>query len=705
MNKEERQNLKQLLQHGKNVHAKTNKGETPLHRSAEEGETEVADLPIGKGSDVHAKTNSVFSFGEMPLYMSQLSTQDTQPIDAFIERSKHNTTQLQQLALDASQVLVCTQERLTKQQSMGGIKRFWHIVSGKARQDSLANTAALIKAQQLAIHFMKGLLVNQLILGATMLAIKHNLNQLARDLQETKDQMQKLAEYTDQRFAAQDQRTQELAMDLQETKRLITQMAQAIDQRFTELEQRTERLEVHSSIHTWLNIIEDEKYLRQMPPTLRFLTVLKQFYLQKEGAQWNISELKLFRTALRKVELDHEQVIELGQFVANLVEELQDPNNPQAIQNYQDLLHLQTPQGQPIGMEYLQENISIPSLLALKQLPDSFQRLGPAVRVLQGNLGITALQALQQVVHNDISETYFIDLKQQLSLFELGAQLLSGFSLATNLPEAQKQEAQKQKAQQLETQRKQEAKQRLNQWLQDNGFRHIQAKDNNRWTPLHAAADNGNMEIAELLLQHGADVHAKTNIDSKFLHRAARDGKTEVDKKVLLYTVFSGIHARGEDDWTPLHLAASNGKTEVANLLLEHDADVHAKTDKGSTPLHLAAFNGKTEVAKVLLQHGADVHAKNNGSTPLHLAAFNGKTEVAKVLLQHGADVHAKNNGSTPLHSAAYRGQTEVAELLLQHGADVNAKNKDGYTPLKMAIKENHKITADYLRSKGGKKR
>jgi len=46
----------------------------------------------------------------------------------------------------------------------------------------------------------------------------------------------------------------------------------------------------------------------------------------------------------------------------------------------------------------------------------------------------------------------------------------------------------------------------------------VNALGADRWTPLHRAAVNGNIDIVKLLLEHGADVNAKTN-----------DGETPID--------------------------------------------------------------------------------------------------------------------------------------------------------------------------------
>jgi ankyrin repeat protein len=56
------------------------------------------------------------------------------------------------------------------------------------------------------------------------------------------------------------------------------------------------------------------------------------------------------------------------------------------------------------------------------------------------------------------------------------------------------------------------------------------------------AAGEGHLEIVKLLLEHGADVNAKTAYE------------------------------------TALHLAAEKGHLEIVKFLLEHGADVNAKT-------------------------------------------------------------------------------------------------------------------------------
>ena len=136
---------------------------------------------------------------------------------------------------------------------------------------------------------------------------------------------------------------------------------------------------------------------------------------------------------------------------------------------------------------------------------------------------------------------------------------------------------------------------------------------------LHKACQNGNHEMTEVLLQHGAEVN------------------------VL-------IPGKG----TPMDIACERRDDKLLKLLLKYGADIDiVSLDLGSA-LHVACKSHDSDLVRILLQHGANVNMfSSNHGTPLHVAcAGNGDDAIIQLLLDHGADLNSKGSkGETPLTS------------------------------------------------------
>ena len=218
-------------------------------------------------------------------------------------------------------------------------------------------------------------------------------------------------------------------------------------------------------------------------------------------------------------------------------------------------------------------------------------------------------------------------------------------------------------------------------------------------TPLHQAALSGGPGSVRELLDQGADIHARAEMqfgetaltvgDWTPLHVAAW---LNPDPAVAALLLDRGaqIDARTTRDYTPLHGAARYNQFPVVILLVERGADVNATTGSGASPLQYAAANEDPDVAALLLGLGVDVnHRSNSNSTPLHTAAANGSPEVVILLLERGAesDINAENErGTTPLHYATQlNSNPEVASILVSGGADLQAQDNQGRTPCLLA--------------------
>lgn len=117
-------------------------------------------------------------------------------------------------------------------------------------------------------------------------------------------------------------------------------------------------------------------------------------------------------------------------------------------------------------------------------------------------------------------------------------------------------------------------------------------------TPLHIAIKVRNLEIAQYLLDMGADINA-------------------------------------QDDYgvTPLHLAVKKKRLDLVRFLVLKKADINIKNISGITPLHQAAFSGEMPVVEFLHQMGANPNIRNEqNATPYDLAYAKGNLGIALYL-------------------------------------------------------------------------
>jgi ankyrin repeat protein len=180
------------------------------------------------------------------------------------------------------------------------------------------------------------------------------------------------------------------------------------------------------------------------------------------------------------------------------------------------------------------------------------------------------------------------------------------------------------------------------------GRRVVEFKTPGTGTALHRVCQNGDREMAEVLLQHGAQVN------------------------VL-------IPGKG----TPMHVACEKRDEELLKLLFTYGANVDIISPNLGSALHVTCKSRNAGLAKILLQHGANVNVfSSNHGTPLHAAcAEYGDDATIRLLLKHGADVNSKGSkGETPLTSVLSRERypsERLIESLLSTEQHVEATEND----------------------------
>ena len=287
-----------------------------------------------------------------------------------------------------------------------------------------------------------------------------------------------------------------------------------------------------------------------------------------------------------------------------------------------------------------------------------------------------------------------------------------------------------------------------------------------RETALMWAVAERHRDVVRALVARGADVHPQPGQAFSPLIAAARNG--DIETAELLLAAGAGVNETGSDGAHPLAYAVVVGRSAFAHFLLERGADPNGAVD-GVTALHAAAgpvgtwlkawnrkhggagarggrlaLGERLPLVDALLVRGADPNARMTasdvteqgfvrngaydtfgtgtgdvaGATPLWVAAFatnpgpgrmrngwsthNSTGDVLRRLLRAGARPGiTSNDGTTPMMAAAGCGRwghwtntpraarqpmaEEAIGILIEAGVDVNATNEGDFTALHCA--------------------
>src|SRR4030042_589361 len=143
--------------------------------------------------------------------------------------------------------------------------------------------------------------------------------------------------------------------------------------------------------------------------------------------------------------------------------------------------------------------------------------------------------------------------------------------------------------------------------------------DNASWTEtaVQAAAQTGQVEIVNYLIDHGAEYDICTA--AMLGNLGCIDDFLKEDPNL--------IHARGAHGIPLLYFPVLHTRMKVGDYLLQHGADLNAASPTGITPLHAAVMFNQPAMAQWLLEHGADPNPKYEGKTPLAMAGDKNRAE------------------------------------------------------------------------------
>uniref|UniRef100_H2XQR8 SAM domain-containing protein n=1 Tax=Ciona intestinalis TaxID=7719 RepID=H2XQR8_CIOIN len=175
------------------------------------------------------------------------------------------------------------------------------------------------------------------------------------------------------------------------------------------------------------------------------------------------------------------------------------------------------------------------------------------------------------------------------------------------------------------------------------------------WTPLMIAALTGQLPMAKLLVEKGANPNFKN-----------KQGKTA------------------------LEIATDCEMKEVRGYLDHRTTDKPARVTESGESIIAAVKKGDYQKVFSLLEAdgGKANKASSDGATPLMYASITGQLNLIKLLLDYNADIDARDyeNGWTALMQATYYGKTQAAIYLIRRGANVGIQAHNGVTAFDMAM-------------------
>lgn len=230
----------------------------------------------------------------------------------------------------------------------------------------------------------------------------------------------------------------------------------------------------------------------------------------------------------------------------------------------------------------------------------------------------------------------------------------------------------------------------------------VNIKDSWGKAPLLWAAKRGQRDIAELLLNNGADINARGGFYGNALQVASSGGYEAVVK--LLLDKGAKLNMQDEDS-NMLQTAAASGHELIVMALLNKFADVNAQGGFYGSALQAASAEGHELVVKRLLDRGADVNAEGGFyGNSIQAASARGYKSILKLLLDKGAKVDVQGGYyGNALQAASAAGNKSIAKLLLARGkrTDIDMDGGRYGSALQAASARGHKSIVKLLLNTG----
>jgi ankyrin repeat protein len=212
----------------------------------------------------------------------------------------------------------------------------------------------------------------------------------------------------------------------------------------------------------------------------------------------------------------------------------------------------------------------------------------------------------------------------------------------------------------------------------------INQQDSKGRTPIAWAAARGDEKCVKILLDFGADPEISCDTGNNPLLRSVRAKSPGCVRLLLQHG--ANVQARSALGFTALHYAAYYQDDEAhLKMLLDFGAQIDEKDGYGWTPLSCTAEYDHMRSASILLECGASPDLPDkSGWSPIMRAIRSNSHRVLRLLLDKGADYSSLSfRLQTVLHFAAAYGDVDTIVLLTDikmRKITTNMKDVNGHT-------------------------
>lgn len=211
-------------------------------------------------------------------------------LDSKLLWAKENQTLAEQLAMDATKLLSCTEDRVIDYEGKGFFMRCWSSFSGKTAQMQRDNQNDLISMQKTAWRYLQLLNERDILMAHSLITIKNNLETLAIKEEETRNE--------------------------------ITRFAVKVSERFKELNRRVDNLETDVNVLQWLTTIKVQDYDEKYPYYIRLLVLIYDFQNNKSD-NWNAKDIQSLQQAILDAKIERKDKTTIDNFVSNILDEIE----------------------------------------------------------------------------------------------------------------------------------------------------------------------------------------------------------------------------------------------------------------------------------------------------------------------------------------------------------------------------------------------